>query len=114
MKRILIALLVSLCVISCSEEPELHLENIVGRWVIDNDKPAVFINLKSDQSFEMNVDVPKPLSLKGNYNYGDYLLTLRSTGLEAIYGVTFVSDDEIILDEVSKTILPDKLNLVRE
>lgn len=114
MKRILIALLVSMSVISCSEEPELHMENIFGRWVIDNDKPAVYINLKSDQSFEMGVEVPKPLSLKGNYSYGDYLLTLRSTGLEAIYGVTFVSDDEIILDEVSKTNLPDKLNLVRE
>ena len=114
MKRLLIAVLVSLSVISCSEEPELHLENIVGRWVSDNDKPAVFLNLKSDQSFEMGVEISKPISLKGNYSYGDYLLTLRSTGLEAIYGVTFVSDDEIILDEVSKTNLPDKLNLVRE
>lgn len=114
MKRLLIAALLSLSIISCSEEPELHIENIEGKWVLDHSSTSLYIDLNSDASFEMGVEVPNPRVLRGMYSYGDYLLTLRSTNIEAIYGVTFVSDDEIILDEVSKTELPNKLNLIRE
>ena len=45
MKRLLIAGLLSLNIISCSEEPELHIENIEGKWELDHSSTSLYIGL---------------------------------------------------------------------